>query len=88
MLNHPQPPRWTCAAFNRAGDMGMFEGKRAMLIDGVIVEQGPMNPPHAITLGLVEEAIRTALGPGWPLRRTLGNGHPLPPLYREAIIQK
>jgi len=68
MLNHPQPPRWTCAAFNRAGDMGMFEGKRAMLIDGVIVEQGPMNPPHAITLGLVEEAIRTALGPGWWVR--------------------
>jgi Uma2 family endonuclease len=61
----PRPLRWTCAEFHRAGDMGMFEGKRAMLIDGVIVEQGPMNPPHAITLGLVEEAIRTALGSGW-----------------------
>ncbi len=42
-----------------------------MLIDGVIVEQGPMNPPHAITLGLVEEAIRTALGPGWWLRNQM-----------------
>ena len=31
------------------GDMGVFEGRRAMLIDGVILEQGPMNPPHAIT---------------------------------------
>jgi hypothetical protein len=40
-----------------------------MLIDGVILEQGPMHPPHAITLGLVEEAIRTAFGPGWWLRR-------------------
>jgi Uma2 family endonuclease len=39
-----------------------------MLIDGVILEQGPMNPPHAITLGLVEEAIRTAFGSGWWLR--------------------
>jgi Uma2 family endonuclease len=46
----------------------MFEGKRALLIDGAIVEQGPMNPPHAITLGLVEEAIRTAFGTGWWLR--------------------
>jgi Uma2 family endonuclease len=36
-----------------------------MLIEGVILEQGPMNPPHAITLGLVEEAIRTAFGPSW-----------------------
>jgi Uma2 family endonuclease len=39
-----------------------------MLIDGVILEQGPMNPPHAITLGLVEEAVRAAFGAGWWLR--------------------
>jgi len=39
-----------------------------MLIDGVILEEGPMNPPHAITLGLVEEAVRIAFGAGWWLR--------------------
>lgn len=39
-----------------------------MLIDGVILEQGPMYPPHAIALGLVEEAISTAFGTGWWLR--------------------
>ena len=64
----PRPLRWTCAEFHRLGDMGVFEGRRAMLIDGVILEQGPINPPHAITLGLVEEAIRTAFGVGWWLR--------------------
>ncbi len=64
----PWPLRWTCAEFHRAGDMGIFEGKRAMLIDGVLMEQGPMNPPHAITLGLVEDAIRTAFATGWWLR--------------------
>lgn len=48
--------------------MGMFEGRRAMLINGVIFEEGPMSPPHAITLGLVEEAVRTAFGVGWWLR--------------------
>jgi Uma2 family endonuclease len=42
-----------------------------MLIDGVLLEQGPMNPPHAITLGLVEEAIRTAFGTGWWVRSQL-----------------
>ena len=57
----PRPLRWTCAEFHRFGDLGLFEGRRAMLIDGIILEQGPMNPPHAITLGLVEEAFRTAL---------------------------
>jgi Uma2 family endonuclease len=48
--------------------MGVFEGRHAMLIDGVILEEGPMNPPHAITLELVEEALRKAFGPGWRVR--------------------
>src|SRR5262245_47836795 len=39
-----------------------------MLIDGVILEEGPMNPPHAITLELVGEAIRVAFGAGWRFR--------------------
>lgn len=64
----PRPLRWTCAEFHHVGDMGVFEGRRAMLIDGVILEEGPMNPPHAITLGLVEEALGTAFGSGWWLR--------------------
>ncbi len=64
----PRPVRWTCAEFHRFGDMGVFEGRRAMLIDGVILEEGPMNPPHAITLELVEEAIRAAFGTGWRIR--------------------
>lgn len=64
----PQPLRWTCAEFHRFGDMGVFEGRRAMLIDGVILEEGPMNPPHAIALELVEETLRTGLGTGWRIR--------------------
>ena len=67
-LTGPQPVQWTCAEFHRFGDLGMFEGRRAMLIDGVMLEQGPMNPPHAITLELVEDAVRAAFGPGWRLR--------------------
>ena len=64
----PRPLRWTCAEFHRFGDMGVFEGRRAMLINGVILEEGPMNPPHAVTLGLVREALRTAFGSGWRIR--------------------
>jgi Uma2 family endonuclease len=67
----PRPLRWTCAEFHRVGDTGAFEGRRAMLIDGIILEQGPMNPPHAVTLGLVEEAVRGAFGVGWWLRNQL-----------------
>lgn len=74
----PRPVRWTCAEFHRFGDMGVFEGRRAMLIDGVILEEGPMNPPHAITLELVEEASGRpsgrggdfAVSPRWSWART------------------
>ena len=64
----PRPVRWTCAEFHRFGDLGAFEGRRAMLIEGVILEEGPMNPPHAITLELVEETLRAAFGAGWRIR--------------------
>lgn len=64
----PRPLLWTCAEFHRFGDMGVFEGRRAMLIDGVILEQGPMNPPHAVTLGLIGEALRTVFGTEWRIR--------------------
>jgi Uma2 family endonuclease len=64
----PRPVRWTCAEFLRLGDLGMFEGRGAMLIDSVILEEGPMNPPHAVTLALCEDAVRTAFGAGWWVR--------------------
>src|ERR1700722_14883259 len=64
----PRPLRWPCAEFHRFGDLGLFEGRHAMLINGVILEEGPMNPPHAITLELVEDALRTAFGTGWRIR--------------------
>ncbi len=67
-LAGPRPLRWTCAEFHRFGDMGLFEGRRAMLIDGVILEEGPMNPPHALTLELVDAALRAAFGSGWRIR--------------------
>jgi Uma2 family endonuclease len=64
----PGPPRnmlWTVDQFHYLGDLGMFEGRRAMLIDGVIVEEGPMNPPHRIALELSENVLRTIFGAGW-----------------------
>ncbi len=65
------PPRnllWTVDQFHYLGDLGMFEGRRAMLIDGVIIEEGPMNPPHAIAATKTEDLIREAFGKGWHVR--------------------
>ena len=58
----PLPQRWTVTEFNQMGDMGRFEGKRAFLLDGIIMEQGPMAPPHAVGLGLVQLALQAAFG--------------------------
>jgi Uma2 family endonuclease len=51
--------------------MGVFEGRGAMLIDGVILEQGPMNPPHALTVEVVQDTLRAVFGPGWRIRSQL-----------------
>jgi Uma2 family endonuclease len=67
----PAAPRhrlWTVAEFNRLGDLGLFEGRRAMLIHGVILEWGPMNSPHALAGEKTEEVIRAVFGPGWRVR--------------------
>jgi Uma2 family endonuclease len=84
----PQPRRWTCAEFHRMGDLGLFEGRRAMLIDGVILEEGPMNPPHRIALELTAEVIRAAFGSGWrfPVQMPLLLGQWIDPEPDIAVV--
>src|SRR5215218_6957271 len=67
----PRPKTWTCAEFHDLGDRGTFEGRRAMLVHGVILEQGPMNPPHAIALEKANDLLRAVFGRGWRVRDQL-----------------
>ncbi len=46
----------------------MFEGRRAKLIDGVLLEEGQMGPAHAIALELTSNTLRVAFGTGWRYR--------------------
>ena len=39
----PTEVHWTADEFLRLGDSGLLEGRRAMLIEGTILEEGPMN---------------------------------------------
>jgi Uma2 family endonuclease len=64
----PQPRRWTVTEFDHLGSLGCFADRRAFLLDGVILEQGPMEPPHADALEVLNEYIRTAFGSGWRFR--------------------
>ncbi len=63
--SQPRNLLWTVAQFRCLGDLGMFEGRRTMLLDSVILEEGPTNPPHRIALELSREALRAAFGQGW-----------------------
>ena len=62
------PLRWTVDAFHRARSLGLFDGRRAILLRGVILEQGPMSPPHAIAVEKSDAALRVAFGSGWRFR--------------------
>ncbi len=64
----PRAFRWTLALFHRLGDLGCFEGRRAKLIDGQLIEEGPMDPPHALALERSDAVLRVAFGRGWRFR--------------------
>ena len=87
-LNPPlpiRPPRlrWTGREFDQAADMGLFGRRRVELIDGDILEQMPMNEPHAYCVQLGTYLLMSKLPPQrytvriqLPMR--LGEERPLP----------
>lgn len=48
----PAPLRWTGDEFDRAVQVGVFDGKRVELMNGQILEMPPMNDPHAQAIQL------------------------------------
>ena len=62
---------WTCDEFHALGDQGFFANRRPVLIRGTIVELGPMNPPHAVAVELIQDLLRTVFGVGWRVRTQL-----------------
>jgi Uma2 family endonuclease len=63
-----RPVRWTVAEFHRLCNLGLFVGRRPILLDGVILEQGPMDSPHANGIERTDGIIRAAFGAGWRFR--------------------
>jgi Uma2 family endonuclease len=68
-IGRPPTLRWKCSDFHRAGDFGLFEGRGALLIDGVILEEGWMSPAHAMTLQLTNDALRRGFPRGFWIRQ-------------------
>lgn len=67
----PRPLLWTVTEFHRVNGSGIWLGRRPILLRGVILEQGPMEPPHATGVSLVTAALAAAFGSGWHLRAQL-----------------
>jgi len=64
----PNPHRWTVPEFHRLCTLGLFSGQRPILLNGVILEQGPMDSPHGNGVERTDAVIRAAFGTGWRFR--------------------
>jgi Uma2 family endonuclease len=61
--------RWTRKEYDRLIEIGVFRPDESLeLLGGELIVGEPQSSPHYTAIGLVEEALRTALGPGWLVR--------------------
>src|SRR5947209_6068047 len=70
-LVRPTLRRWTRSEYYRLADLGLFRGQRVELIGGEIIQMPPQKNLHAIAIGLAEDALRAAFGPGHWVRPQL-----------------
>ncbi|MBI1734171.1 MAG: Uma2 family endonuclease [Candidatus Rokubacteria bacterium] len=61
--------RWTRAEYDRLIAIGVFRADEAVeLLGGELVVAEPQGSAHFTAIGLVEDALRAALGTGWLVR--------------------
>jgi Uma2 family endonuclease len=60
--------RWRRAEYDRLVELGMFDGERLELLDGLLVVREPQKSPHAATVAQVGHVVEAAFGAGWHVR--------------------
>jgi Uma2 family endonuclease len=61
--------RWTRAEYDRLIEVGILgPGDPVELLGGQLMVAEPQGGPHYTSVGLVEDALRAAFGPGWVIR--------------------
>src|SRR5213592_4850024 len=61
--------RWTREEYGRLIEIGVFRpGEPVELLGGELVVSEPQGSAHYTAIGLVEDVLRAALGPGWLVR--------------------
>lgn len=68
-VNPARLRRWTRAEYDRLIEAGIFRpGEPVELVGGDLMVSEPQGTAHYTAIGLVEDALRIALGPGWLVR--------------------
>jgi Uma2 family endonuclease len=58
--------RWARVEYERLIDLAVLRsGDRVELVGGQLVVREPQGSPHAVAVGLTENALRAAFGTGW-----------------------
>jgi len=79
--DEPRRRRWTVAEYERMAEVGLLgPEERVELIDGEIIQISPQNSPHATSVSLTYDALRSASGRGFYVRQQL-------PLRLSATVQ-
>jgi Uma2 family endonuclease len=61
--------KWTRAEYERLIEIGVFHsGEPIELLGGELIVSEPQGSAHYTAIGLVEDALHAALGPGWLVR--------------------
>jgi Uma2 family endonuclease len=63
----PRLRRWKRVEYDRLVGLGMFDGERLELLDGLLLVHEPQKSRHAGTIRRAMEALRPVLGPEWQL---------------------
>ena len=68
----PRPYRWTIAEYRELGKTGLFHDKKTMLIHGELYVMVFPNPPHDVSLGLIDDWLRTVFTAAHHIRTQIG----------------
>jgi Uma2 family endonuclease len=60
--------RWRRVEYDRLVELGMFDGERLELLDGVLVVREPQKSYHATTVMQAGRLLEAAFGTGWHAR--------------------
>lgn len=66
-----QPHRWTLRDYRALARTGLIDGKRTILLDGVIYAVPQANPPHNTSLGITHEILQRVFAVGHHVRNQM-----------------